>query len=194
MHRIRQIVVVLATALVVLPSVARAQRVVVRRDRDNDRYELRVERDRAPSRDILLGVGVLRDDLTDDDVPMAALRAGWRLRSWLRSEVGGSYALADAIAGGDGHSQLIAATVGLQAELPWPVVRPYVGGALGLAARFDDQKKDFVRPTFQVPVGVRIPLMSRLSLQGEVRWRFDELPSGGAAVNREHTVGVRVGF
>ena len=194
MPRIRPIAVALVAALVVLPSIASAQRVVVRRDRDRDRYELRVERDRAPSRDLLLGVGVLHDDLTDDDVPMAALRAGWRLRSWLRSEVGGSYAMADAIGGGDGHSQLVAATVGLQAELPWPVIRPYVGGALGLAARFDDQAKDFVRPTFQVPVGLRLPLTSRLSLQGEVRWRFDELPSGGSAVNREHTVGVRVGF
>lgn len=184
-----------AAALVVGPAVAEAQRVEVRRERGS--IDVRVRRDRSPTRDIILGVGVLRDQVTDDDAPMAALRAGWRLRSWLRSELGVSYALADAaatVADGD-NAHLASAVVGLQAEMPWPMLRPYVGAAAGLAGRFEDgDGVDTVRPTVQFPVGFRLPITPRLGLQAEVRWRFDEQRSGASAVNREHTLGVRFGF
>lgn len=195
MRHLRPIVMLAFATLVAAPSLADAQRVVVRRDRGN--VDVRVRHERAPTRDVTLGVGVLHDDVTDDDAPMAALRAGWRLRSWLRSELGVSYALADAAgssADGD-HAHLAAAVVGLQAELPWPMVRPYMGAAVGLAGRFEGgDRKDTVRPTVQFPVGLRVPITPRLGLQAEVRWRFDEQLSGASAVNREHTVGLRFGF
>src|SRR3712207_8035871 len=35
------------------------------------------------------------------------------------------------------NSSLLAATVGIQAELPTPVIRPYIGAAAGLFGRFD---------------------------------------------------------
>ena len=187
--------VAVAAPSVALPSAAAAQRVTVRRDRDN--IEMRIRRDRAPVRDVTLGVGVLHDQVTDDDAPMAALRAGWRLRSWLRSELGVSYALADAAgAAADGdHAHLASAVVGMQAVLPWPMLQPYVGASVGLAGRFQGgDGMDTVRPTMQFPVGIRVPITSRLGVQAEVRWRFDEQRSGASAVNREHTVGLHFGF
>lgn len=189
------VVVAVSVPLIAVPSVATAQRVTVRRDRDN--IDVRVRRDRAPTRDVTLGVGVLHDQVSDDNAPMAALRAGWRLRSWLRSELGVSYALADAAgAAADGdHAHLASAVVGMQAVLPWPMLQPYVGTALGLAGRFEEgDAKNTVRPTVQFPVGIRVPITSRLGVQAEVRWRFDEQRSGASAVNREHTVGLHFGF
>ena len=159
-----------------------------------------------PSRSLTLSVGALRyEPQGDDNHPMAALRADWRLRRWLYSEFGASYALASLEpAGGDPaadevNSSLVTATVGLRAELPWPYVRPYVGAAVGLFARFDGETDtsegdDFVRPTFAVPVGVRIPLTSTLSLRGEARFRFDEHRDGASVPNVEQTVGLSFRF
>lgn len=200
MRNFRLIVLVATVAavsipIVAVPSVATAQRVTVRRDRDG--IDVRLRRDRAPDRDLTLAVGVLHDQVSDDDAPMAALRVGWRLRSWLRSELGVSYALADvAGAGADGdHAHLASAVVGMQMAMPWPVLQPYVGTSLGLAGRFEEgDGRNTVRPSIQVPVGIRLPITPRLGLQAEVRWRFDEQRSGASAVNREHTVGLHFGF
>ncbi len=189
------VVVAVSVPIVAVPSVAVAQRVTVRRDRDG--IDVRVRRDRAPSRDVTLGVGVLYDQVTDNGAPMAALRAGWRLRSWLRSELGVSYALADApLEGTDGdHAHLASAEVGIQAVLPWPLLQPYVGTSLGLAGRFERRDGgNTVRPSIQFPVGIRVPITPRLGVQAEVRWRLDEQRSGASAVNREHTVGLQFGF
>lgn len=202
MHRV--CLLVLASALVVAPALADAQRrpaprrttrVIVERD---DR-----RRDDGAWRQMTLGVGMFRYDVGEaDNHPMAALRADWRLRHWLRSEVSLAYAFADlegddAAPDGDddANSHLLAATVGLNAEAPWPIVRPYVGMAVGLFSRLDDEEDgDFVRPTLAVPVGVRLPLSSRLALRGEVRWRFDEHPDGASVVNREHTIGLSFAY
>ena len=159
-----------------------------------------------PSRSLTLSVGALRyEPQGDDNHPMAALRDDWRLRRWLYSEFGASYALASLEpANGDPaadevNSSLATATVGLRAELPWPYVRPYVGAAAGLFARFDgetdtSESDDFVRPTFAVPVGVRIPLTPTLSLRGEARFRFDEHRDGASVANVEQTVGLSFRF
>ena len=159
-----------------------------------------------PSRSLTISVGALRyDPQGDDNHPMAALRADWRLRSWLYSEFGASYSLASLEplvadpAADDVNSSLATATIGLRAELPWPYVRPYVGAAAGLFARFDGETDtsegdDFVRPTFAVPVGVRIPLTSMLSIRGEARFRFDEHRGGASVRNVEQTVGLSFGF
>jgi hypothetical protein len=147
-------------------------------------------------------VGALSYDRADDDnFPMAALRVDWRLRHWLRSEVGIAYALADiprpgaTAADDDINSSLLAATVGLQAELPVPYVRPYVGASAGLFGRFDEEGGDrFVRPTMAFPVGVRIPFSSRLGLRAEARFRFDEHEDGRSSPDVEQTVGVSIGW
>lgn len=205
MHR--ACLIALATALAVTPALADAQR---RRPTPRTTTRVIVERDDwrrddGPGRQMTLGVGVFRYDFGgDDNHPMAALRSDWRLRSWLRSELSFAYAFADLEDGttspdvgddDDLNSHLLAATVGLNAELPSPVLRPYVGIAAGLFSRLDDgDGGDFVRPTLAVPVGVRIPFSRNLALRAEVRWRFDEHPDGGAAVDREHTVGLSFGY
>jgi hypothetical protein len=202
MRHVRPIALTLAAALVVVPSLAEAQRVTVRRGTTTERQQVYRSRDHDAHRQMTLAVGVLRHDgVSDDNFAMAALRTDWRLAHWLRSELSVSYALAEVEApAGSGEddmdSHLLNATVGLNAELPVPVIRPYVGIAGGLFGRFDSEGgEDFVRPSVAVPVGVRIPLTSRLGLRGEVRWRFDQQEGGGdAAVNREQTIGVSFGF
>jgi hypothetical protein len=125
-------------------------------------------------------VGALNTDFAgDDNFPMAALRADWRLRRWLRSELGVSYALGDVPAPGDAAGErstsLATATVGIQAELPFRYLRPYAGVATGLFGRFDESGgARFVRTTQEFPVGVRVPVSSRLALRAEARFRFDQ--------------------
>ena len=160
-----------------------------------------------PSRSLTLSVGALRyEPQGDDNHPMAALRADWRLRRWLFSELGVSYALADlampataTAPAEDVNSSLATATVGLRAELPWPYLRPYVGAAAGLFARFDGETDDresdsFVRPTVAFPVGIRIPFSPQLALRAEARFRFDEHRDGRSVPNVEQTVGISLRF
>lgn len=200
-----------AATLAATPTAAEAQRVVVRRGQPPARTVV-VRRghdrdDRMASRSLTLAVGALRyRDGTDENHPMAALRAEWRLRSWLRSELGVSYALAnlDVTPAGSAVSEeidasLATATVGLNAELPIPFVRPYVGAAVGLGARFDGdgdtvEGDSFVRPIVAFPVGVRLPISPRLGLRAEARFRFDEQPDGRSLTNVEQTIGVSFGF
>ncbi|HEY0971513.1 MAG TPA: hypothetical protein VGE02_11155 [Gemmatimonadales bacterium] len=203
MRPVRSISVVLAAALVLVPSFAQAQRVIVRRGKVVEREERQPRRwrDREPARRMTLAVGVLNYEPADDDFPMAALRADWRLSRWLRSELGVSYAMGDVpLPVVDGpvevDTHLMNASIGLNAELPVPVVRPYVGVSGGLFARFDDEGgEDFVRPSIAVPVGLRLPITPRLGLRAEVRWRFDQHEgSGDSAVDREMTAGLSFGF
>ena len=200
-----------ATTLAATPDAAEAQRVVVRRGQPPRQparsVVVRRDYDRMPSRSLTLAVGALRyRDAADANHPMAALRAEWRLRRWLRSELGVSYALANldvtpagAAAPEEIDASLLTATVGLNAELPIPIVRPYVGAAVGLGARFDGDGEtyegdSFVRPVFAVPVGIRIPVSSRLGLRAEARFRFDEQRDGRSMTNVEQTIGVSFGF
>jgi hypothetical protein len=204
-----------AATLAATPASADAQRVVVRRGqpprqpartvvvrRDQDRWSRS-----GPSRALTLSVGALRyRDAADDNHPMAALRAEWRLRHWLRSELGMSYALANLEVAPEGaetaeeiDASLLTATVGLNAELPIPVVRPYVGAAVGLGARFDGDGEtydgdSFVRPLVAFPVGVRLAVSPRLGLRAEARFRFDEQQDGRSMTNVEQTIGVSFGF
>lgn len=183
--------IVLSGLLLLIPAAVEAQRVVVRSS-----HAQRAQREIVPRREMLLSVGVMRYGVTGDNAPMAALRGDWRLARWVRSELGVAYALADVptLAGDEANSHLVAATVGVRAELPWAVFRPYAGIAAGLFARFDEEGDEFVRPTIAVPVGVRIPLSLRVGLRGEVRWRFDEHLTGESVVSREHTAGVSFAY
>ena len=215
---------VLAAAVALAPSTADAQRVIVRRGGTPPRTTARtpappptpaqrarvVQQRRAelvPGRTLTLSVGALRYEPDgDDNHPMAALRADWRLRRWLFSELGVSYALADlsmpataTLPAEDVNSSLATATVGLRAELPWPYLRPYVGAAAGLFARFDGETDNresdsFVRPTVAFPVGVRIPFSPQLALRAEARFRFDEHRDGASVPNVEQTVGLSFRF
>jgi hypothetical protein len=171
------------------------ERVTVRVYRDGDQF-----RRRPPSRNLSLMVGVLNYDFADDDnFPMAALRADWRLTRFLRGEVDASYATgdvpADVATGGERSTSLATATLGVQAELPFRYVRPYVGVAAGLFGRFDEgDGPSFVRPTTAFPVGVRIPFSPRLALRGELRWRFDQHENNSTAVDVEQTAGLSFSF
>jgi len=215
---------VLAAAVAFAPPTADAQRVIVRRGGTPPRTTARtparaptpaqrarvVQQRRGelvPGRTLTLSVGALRYEPDgDDNHPMAALRADWRLRRWLFSELGASYALADltmpataTAPAEDVNSSLATATVGLRAELPWPYLRPYVGAAAGLFARFDGETDDresdsFVRPTVAFPVGIRIPFSPQLALRAEARFRFDEHRDGASVPNVEQTVGLSFRF
>jgi hypothetical protein len=189
-------------ALLVLPSLAHAQR----RERDprpprTIRFSFE-RRDRAPEREITMSVGALRSDDDDENLPMAALRTDWRLRRWLRSEFGVSYAVGSterpegsAVISQDSKSLMIgSATVGLRAELPNRFIRPYVGVAGGLVYRDEEDGARYVRTMMAFPTGVRFSLSDRVSLRAEARWRFDQRRLGGETVRVEQTGGLSVVF
>ena len=196
--------IAMVATLSLLPALASAQRRDDRRDaRQGRSIRISVERgaDRRPDREITMSVGALRSDADDLTLPMAALRTDWRLRRWLRSELGVSYAIGtiDGQVGGLVSSpsralQLGSATVGLRAELPNQFVRPYVGVATGLASRHEEDGAKYVRTTTAFPAGVRILLGDRISLRAEARWRFDQLRGGGQNVLVEQTGGLSVVF
>ncbi|MDZ7631966.1 MAG: hypothetical protein U5K74_11650 [Gemmatimonadaceae bacterium] len=197
-------------ALLFLPSMLEAQSQREReRERQRQETERRVRtlrisidrRERTPDREITMSVGALRSDDDDRNLPMAALRTDWRLRRWLRSELGVSYAIGTIDPPGGGliappsrSLQLASATVGLRAELPASVVRPYVGIAAGLALRDEEGSGTFVRTTMAFPAGLRILLSDRVSLRAEARARFDQRRAGGQAVGIEQTGGLSVAF
>ncbi len=191
-------------ALILLPALSHAQST---RDRDRDRRQVRTirlsyeRRDRVPDREVQMSVGALRSEDDDEQLPMAALRVDWRLRRWLRSEVGVSYAIGtyNPSAGGvipapSRALQLGSATVGLRAEMPTPLVRPYIGVAVGLAYRSEEDGDPFTRTMMAFPAGVRVLLSERVSLRAEARFRFDQRRAGGEAIGVEQTGGLSVVF
>lgn len=179
------------------------------RERDHDRdartyraVRISIERrERMPDREITMSVGALGSQDDDVNLPMAALRTDWRLHRWLRSELGVSYAIGavDRTAIGtvtpvSRTLQLATGTVGLRAELPAQVVRPYVGIAAGLVLRSEEEDAAYVRTTMAFPTGVRIVLSPRVSLRAEARWRFDQRRSASQGVRVEQTGGLSVAF
>lgn len=189
--------------LALCPSLAQAQSTRDRDTRPTRTIRLSVERrDRMPDRQITMSVGALRSDDDDENLPMAALRTDWRLRRWLRSEVGVSYAVGSterpeggAAISPDSKSLMIgSATVGLRAELPARYIRPYVGVATGLTYRDEEDGVRYVRTMMAFPTGVRFALSDRVSLRAEARWRFDQRRTGGEAVRVEQTGGLSVVF
>lgn len=181
---------------------AREARDRARRDRVQVRVYRARARDHAPSRNLTLAVGVLTYDFagrSDDNFPMAALRADWRLARFLRSEIDATYALgdvADATAeDGERSTGLATATVGVQAELPFRYLRPYAGVAVGLFGRFDGDEagsdgERSVRPTTAFPLGLRLAVSPRLAVRAELRFRFDQHDNNTTALDREQTVGL----
>lgn len=189
MHE-RRLIMSLAAALLLLPAVP-----AIAESQARVRIMTR-SAPRLPDRDITLAVGVMDYDRGDGDLaPMASLRAEWGLRRWVRSELALSYALADVPRPDLGtdetsNAQLAGASLGIKAELPSQVIRPYVGVAAGLFGRFDsDDGEEFVRPSLSVPAGVRVRL-GNASLRLEARWRFDEHKDGVSVPSREFTAGL----
>ena len=202
-------------ALALTPALSEAQ--YDTRDRDRERERQR-ERDRdartvrsvrisverrspTPDREITMSVGALRSDDDSENLPMAAIRTDWRLRRWLRSEVGVSYAIGSTerlengvIPADERTLQLGTATVGLRAELPARYLRPYVGIAAGLAVRAEEDGAKYVRTTMAFPAGVRVVLSDRVSVRAEARFRFDQRRGGGEAYRVEQTGGLSVAF
>ena len=196
MSRLRLFAVL--SALVLVASTADAQR---RGDRPGDRrVVVRREAYSQPERELSLMFGALNYDLGDENFPMAAVRTDWRLSRWALGEMSLSYALGEVerpadTPGEDLDTSLLAATVGVLAELPIPYFRPYVGAAFGLFGRFDEEGGDsFLRPTHAFPVGLRIAISDRLALRGEARFRFDQHQDGRTATDVEQTVGVSFAF
>jgi len=185
-------------ALTLLPTVAHAQR----DDRRVRTVRISINRgDRASDREITMSVGALRSNDDDVNLPMAALRADWRVRRWLRSEFGVSYATGSTERSENSTLpvsartvQIATTTVGLRAELPSQVFRPYVGVAAGLALRYEEDGAQYVRTTMAFPAGVRLSLSDRVALRAEARFRFDSRRSGGETVRVEQTGGLSVAF
>ena len=158
-----------------------------------------------PRRQLSLSVGAFKyDSAGDDRFPMAALRVDWKVASWVRTEVGVTYALGDlnrsTATGERVETNLLSASLGVQGELPvHDYVRPYVGAAAGLFGRFDDDdaptpRARYWRPMLGVPVGVRFRLPNGVGVRAEMRLRYDEQRSGASSRDFEHTVGVSFGF
>ncbi len=192
--------------MALLPAAVSAQST---RDRDRDRDTRRVRtvrvsferRDRVPDREITMSVGAFNSRDDDKNLPMASLRTDWRLRRWLRSEAGVSYAIGSIDVPASGSTpaasrtlQFGTATVGLRAELPTAFIRPYVGIAAGLTRRDEEGGDPYIRTTMAFPAGVRIMLSDRVSLRAEARVRFDQRRSGGEAPGIEQTGGLSVVF
>lgn len=149
------------------------------------------------------GGGFMYDREDDGTYPMGAVRVDWALSRYLRAEVGGSYArpqttgyrpiAQNVMEAYDTHSDLVTATVGVQAQLPTRIASPYVGLATGLFGRFDPAGGDrFFRPTQEVMAGVRVPVRGGIGIRGELRYRLDQHQDGGTANDMEHTLGVTI--
>ncbi|WP_420128607.1 outer membrane beta-barrel protein [Longimicrobium sp.] len=147
------------------------------------------------------GGGLSYDREGDGTFPMGAVRVDWALNRYVRAEVGGSYARPETTGFRtigqnltepfDSHSNLMTATVGVQAQLPTRIASPYVGIATGLFSRFDAEGGDrFFRPTQEVMAGVRVPVRGGIGIRGELRYRLDQHQDGGTASDMEHTLGV----
>ncbi len=189
--------VLLASLASMAPATSDAQRRRDVREQSRD-YDRRWSRN---DRYISLMVGAFDADFAEDrNFPMAALRADWRLSRLIRTELDGTYALVEVprLPGSpdeDANSNIFTASLGVQAELPLDIVRPYVGAAVGLFGRFDQEGgRRFVRPTHAFPLGLRVMVSPRLALRGEVRWRFDSSPNGASTVDREHTAGLSFSY
>lgn len=187
-----------------LPLLSSAQST---RDRGRDDRRARTirfsveRRDRVPNREVTMSVGAYRSQDDDTNLPMASLRTDWRLRRWLRSELGASYAIGSIDTPGGGlvaappqTLQIASATIGIRAELPTQFIRPFLGVAAGLAYRNEENGTSFVRTTMAFPAGLRFVLSDRVSLRAEARFRFDQRRTGGEAVGVEQTGGLSVVF
>lgn len=149
------------------------------------------------------GGGLMYDREGDGTFPMGAVRVDWTLSPYLRAEVGGSYARPqttgfrtvgqNVVEPYEAHSNLVTATVGVQAQLPTRIASPYVGIATGLFGRFDPAGGDrFFRPTQELMAGVRVPVRGGIGVRGELRFRLDQHQDGGTANDMEHTLGVTI--
>lgn len=157
--------------------------------------------DPAPRRSVSLMLGGFGTDVSEGRTfGIAAARADWRLSRWLLAETGLSYARGEVEMANNGSGTptysmettgLGTATVGVQAQLPLPRVRPYVGIATGLYLRLDKPGGHrFLSTTHEFPAGVRIPLSERLGARAEVRLRYDQQQFSGQELGAETTLGL----
>jgi len=143
-----------------------------------------------PAREITLQVGGFNHDLYGDEMsPMVALRTSWRLRDWLVTELGGMYTrpeLSD-----ERTVNVTGVDLGVQAEVPSFVVRPYVGLATGIHATYEPEGgARYFAPSTQAMAGLRLRLTPGFGLRGEARYRLDQQEGGPIADNVEVTAGL----
>jgi hypothetical protein len=186
----------LASALALAAALAGSATAVSAQTRDGA--------DALPRRSVTLQVGGLVSDVFISEAqqyPTVGVLADWRISRYVLAEVGSSYTRGRVeVANHTGPvttykeetTQLATATVGMQAELPLPYVRPYVGIASGLFLRLDVPGGDrFLSTTQAFPVGVRVPVTARMAARGEVRVRYDNhWGDQGTTLGAEATVGM----
>ena len=143
-----------------------------------------------PRRSVTLQVGGLVNDYYGDETSfLAALRGDWRVRRWLRTELGASYARPESDT--RGAVNVVGVDLALQAELPTSFVRPYLGLGMGIHGTFEPEGGDrYFGPSNQAMAGLRMRVTDRVGLRGELRYRMDAGQSGGYADNMEMTAGL----
>jgi hypothetical protein len=150
------------------------------------------------------GGGFMYDREGDANYAMGALRLDWPVSRYVRAEVGGSYSrptttlvreidVYHTMQAYEARTNVMTATVGVQAQLPTRLASPYVGVATGLFGRFDPDGGDrFISPTQEFLAGVRVPVSQRIGVRGELRFRFDQHHNSGTSSDLEQTVGITV--
>ena len=143
-----------------------------------------------PAREITLQVGGFSHDNYGDEMsPMVALRTSWRVREWLVTEFGGMYTRLERA--DETAVNMTGLDLGIQAEAPVTVLRPYVGFATGIHATYEGEGgARYFAPSTQALAGLRLRLPAGLGLRGEARYQLDQQEDGPIADNVELTGGI----
>jgi len=145
--------------------------------------------------------GVLDWEFADQNFSMGAIRFDRPLSKWIRFEVESSLARVEVqslegVFDPDGaveKSSLATVSIGFQGRYRTRFVEPYVGLAVGLFARRDDDDNNVRsnQTTFAVPAGLRVFLTNQIGLRAEVRMRRDQTAFGiSSETNWEKTLGI----
>jgi hypothetical protein len=135
----------------------------------------------------------------DESTASVALRASWKYNRFVWGEVGamGSRVRRALLSGSPvtldrrERATLAGLDVGVQAQLPLPVVQPYIGVATGFFGYFEGNSgNNLIRPSHHAMGGVRTAIGQHLGLRAELRARFDQFSDGGTSNNFEQTVGI----
>jgi hypothetical protein len=165
--------------------------------------EVQAQENGARSVAVMAG-GLMYDFEGDQTKLMLSGSADWQITKHLIVELGSTWSRFDIsrldhtqnpVVSVPSTTQLFTGTVGVQGQLQLGRVRPYLGAATGVFVRYDAEGGDrFIRPSTSFPLGVRIDVLDRFGIRGELRARFDEHQSGASGINLEQTLGVSVRF
>ena len=147
----------------------------------------RHSRDRSVS---IMAGAFYHDYYGDEAAPMAALRFNWEVRRWLVTEFGTFYARPET--DNDDDVSMTGADVSIQAQLPHPLLQPYLGLGTGIHITLEQEPGDrYAESSTQAMGGLRLSLGRGIGLRGEIRYRIDDQQSStNAADNIELTAGL----